>query len=98
MSSAVMRAVEPARLGIASGASIAIRQVGAVFGVAIAVAVFSGSGGFASPQQFVDGYRPAATVLAVIALLGVVPGLVIRPLTKPDAPDEPTRETQHDSV
>lgn len=98
MSSAVMRAVEPARLGIASGVSIAVRQVGAVFGVAVAVAVFSGSGGFASPQQFVDGYGPAATVLAVIALLGVVPALVIRPLTAPGAPGEPARERQPDSV
>ncbi|GAA2079356.1 DHA2 family efflux MFS transporter permease subunit [Actinomadura alba] len=96
MSSAVMRAVEPARLGIASGVSIAVRQVGAVFGVAVAVAVFTSSGGgFAAPQQFVDGYGPAATVLAVIALLGVVPALVIRPLTARDAP---TRAAKADSV
>lgn len=95
MVSAVMRSVEPSRLAIASGVSITIRQVGAVFGVAIAVAVFSAFGGFRSPEQFVDGYWPAATVLAVITLLGVVPSLVIRPL---DAPSTAAREVQPDSA
>ncbi|WP_242894422.1 DHA2 family efflux MFS transporter permease subunit [Actinomadura litoris] len=80
MVSAVMRSVEPARFAVASGVSITIRQVGAVFGVAVAVAVFSSYGDFTTPDRFVDGYGPAATVLAVITLVGVVPSLIIRPL------------------
>jgi EmrB/QacA subfamily drug resistance transporter len=95
MVSAVMRSVEPSRFGIASGVSITIRQVGAVFGVAIAVAVFSSFGGFDSPEEFVDGFGPAATVLAVITLLGVVPSLVIRPL---NTPATTVREAQPDSA
>ena len=95
MASAVMRSVELARLGIASGVSIAVRQVGAVFGVAVAVAVFSSTGSFASPEAFVDGYGPAATVLAIITLLGVIPALLIRPL---DVPAKSASAARADSV
>jgi EmrB/QacA subfamily drug resistance transporter len=77
--SAVMRSVEPERFGIASGAGNTIRQIGAVFGVAVAVAVFSTFGGFSSPDEFVDGFGPAVIVLSFITLLGVVPALLIRP-------------------
>jgi hypothetical protein len=90
-----MRSVELARLGIASGVSIAVRQVGAVFGVAVAVAVFSSTGSFASPEAFVDGYGPAATVLAIITLLGVIPALLIRPL---DVPAKSAPAARADSV
>jgi EmrB/QacA subfamily drug resistance transporter len=93
--SAVMRSVEPARLGMASGVGNTVRQVGAVFGVAVAVAVFSSLGGFASPQDFVDGFWPAVTVLAGFTLLGVVPALVIQPVA---APVEMRTEPQPDSA
>ncbi len=81
--SAVMRSVEPDRFGMASGVGNTVRQVGAVFGVAVAVAVFSSFGGFASPDDFVDGFGPAVIVLAVITLLGVIPALVISPFVSP---------------
>ncbi|HEX6468225.1 MAG TPA: DHA2 family efflux MFS transporter permease subunit [Streptosporangiaceae bacterium] len=77
--SAVMRSVDAERFGIASGVANTVRQVGAVFGVAVAVAVFSSVGGFRSPGDFVDGFGPAVIVLAVVTLLGVVPALVISP-------------------
>jgi EmrB/QacA subfamily drug resistance transporter len=93
--SAVMRSVEPDRFGMASGVANTVRQVGAVFGVAIAVAVFSSVGSFRSPDEFVDGFGPAVLVLAVITLLGVIPALIIRPLA---ARAKPYAEVGHDSV
>ncbi|MEV4711640.1 DHA2 family efflux MFS transporter permease subunit [Micromonospora sp. NPDC049374] len=79
IASAVMRSVEPAHVGIASGVSNTSRHVGAVFGVAVAAAVFATFGGYRSPQDFVDGFGPALVVLAVITLIGLVPALIIRP-------------------
>ena len=76
--SAVMRSVPPDRLGVASGIANTIRQVGAVLGVAVGIAVFSSYGGFQSPEQFIDGFTPAVLTLAVITLLGIVPALAIR--------------------
>ncbi len=76
---AVLSAVRPEEAGQASGANNAIRELGGVLGVAVLAAVFTGAGGFESPQAFNDGLVPAlwvgAGVLAVggaIALL--VPG------------------------
>ncbi|WP_135236677.1 DHA2 family efflux MFS transporter permease subunit [Nocardia sp. CS682] len=79
LATAVMRVVDPDHLGVASGVSNTIRQVGAVFGVAVAVAIFTSFGGYQSPQDFVDGYTPAAVVLAAITLAGLIPALLIRP-------------------
>ncbi|HEU5160883.1 MAG TPA: DHA2 family efflux MFS transporter permease subunit [Streptosporangiaceae bacterium] len=93
--SAVMRSVEPDRFGMASGVGNTVRQVGAVFGVAVAVAVFSSTGNFSSPDAFVDGFGPAVIVLAVVTLLGVVPALMIRPYV---APTKAFAEVQHDSA
>jgi EmrB/QacA subfamily drug resistance transporter len=79
--SAVMRSVPPERLGIASGVANTIRQVGAVLGVAVGIAVFSSYGDFQTPDRFVDGFTPAVFTLAVITLLGVAPALAIRKMT-----------------
>lgn len=86
LAAAVMRGADPERLGIASGVSNTIRQVGAVFGVATAVAVFTSFGGYRSPQEFVDGFTPAVTVLAAITLAGLIPAVLIRPRTAATAP------------
>jgi EmrB/QacA subfamily drug resistance transporter len=86
LAAAVMRGADSERLGVASGISNTIRQVGAVFGVAIAVALFTAFGGYRSPQEFVDGFTPAVTVLAAITLAGVIPALLIRPKTAATAP------------
>ncbi len=56
---AVLGAVAPAEAGQASGATNAIREVGGVLGVAVLASVFSASGGYTSPQAFVDGLVPA---------------------------------------
>jgi EmrB/QacA subfamily drug resistance transporter len=78
VTTAVMRSVGPAEVGIASGVSNTFRQVGAVFGVAIAAAIFAGNGGYGTPSDFVNGYRPAFLALSVLCAVGVIAGMVIR--------------------
>ncbi|RVX39783.1 EmrB/QacA subfamily drug resistance transporter [Nonomuraea polychroma] len=78
--SAVMRSVEPQLVGIAAGVSNTIRQVGAVFGVAVAAAVFSSAGGYGSADQFVDGFTPALIALTVITVGGAAGAGLIRRL------------------
>lgn len=67
---AVMNAVAPGDLGKASGTYMTTRQLGGVFGLAIAAAVFTGAGSYASPQAFADGFVPALTVSALLSLGG----------------------------
>ena len=45
-----------------------MRQLGGVFGLAIAVAVFTGAGSYASPAAFTDGFGPALAVAAALSL------------------------------
>jgi EmrB/QacA subfamily drug resistance transporter len=65
---AVLSAVRDDQAGQASGATNAIREVGGVLGVAVLASVFTGAGGYASPQAFVDGLVPALWV--GVAVLG----------------------------
>jgi EmrB/QacA subfamily drug resistance transporter len=76
--SAVMRSVGPLDAGIASGISNTFRQVGAVFGVAIAAAIFAGQGGYGTRAEFVNGYSPAFVALSVVCAIGVVAVIAIR--------------------
>jgi EmrB/QacA subfamily drug resistance transporter len=65
---AVLSSVRTEQAGQASGANNAIREVGGVFGVAVLASIFTGAGGYASPQAFVDGLIPALWVgVAVLA-------------------------------
>jgi EmrB/QacA subfamily drug resistance transporter len=64
-------------LGKAAGANSMMRELGGVFGVAIAVAVFAAAGSYASPATFVDGFGPAIGVAAALALAGAVAGLAL---------------------
>jgi hypothetical protein len=46
-----------------------VRELGGVLGLAVFVAVFTGTGSYASPSAFVDGFGPAmGTCAAVVAL------------------------------
>ena len=77
---AVLSAVLPHEAGQASGATNAIREVGGVLGVAVLATVFSSAGGYASPQIFVAGLRPAVLVGAAVLAAGalaatLVPGI-----------------------
>jgi MFS family permease len=72
---AVVSAVAPVEIGKASGTLSTIRQLGGVFGVAIAVAIFALAGGRTTPQSFARGFAAANGVLALFSLLGVVAAL-----------------------
>jgi EmrB/QacA subfamily drug resistance transporter len=67
---AVVSAVAAADVGKASGVYMTTRQLGGVFGLAIAVAVFTGAGSYASAQTFADGFVPAITVAAALSAAG----------------------------
>ena len=64
-------------VGKAAGTNSMMRELGGVFGIAVAVAVFAGAGGYASPEAFIDGFAPAVTVAAVVALVGAAAGLAL---------------------
>jgi EmrB/QacA subfamily drug resistance transporter len=66
---AVLSSVSTQQAGQASGANNAIREVGGVLGVAVLASVFTGSGGYGSPQAFISGLRPA--MWAAVAVLAV---------------------------
>ena len=70
----VLGSVAHDAVGKAAGTKSEMRELGGVFGIAIAVAVFAGAGSYASPQAFVDGFGPAAGVAAALALVGAVAG------------------------
>ena len=74
---AVLAGIAPGAVGKAAGANSMLRELGGVFGIAIAAAVFAGAGGYATPQAFVDGFGPAIGVSAALALAGAVAALVL---------------------
>lgn len=76
VSSAVTLAVPTAEVGVATGVNRAVSQLGAVFGVAVAGAVFAAHGSYADPATFVDGFAAALTGVAVVVAAGVVPALL----------------------
>ena len=64
-------------IGKAAGANSMMRELGGVFGVALVVAVFAATGGYASAATFTDGFGPAIGVAAALALIGAVAGLAL---------------------
>jgi len=72
---AVVSAVMATEVGKASGAFNMSRFLGGVFGIAILVAVFSGTGGFGSPEAFSAGFTPAIGVSAGLSLAAAVVGM-----------------------
>jgi EmrB/QacA subfamily drug resistance transporter len=75
---AVMNGVARGELGKASGTFSTMRQLGAAFGVAVAVAVFTGAGSYASPAAFSDGFGPALGVSAALSLGGALAAMALR--------------------
>jgi EmrB/QacA subfamily drug resistance transporter len=84
----VVGSVADADLGKAAGANSMMRELGGVFGIAIAVAVFAGAGSLASPDAFLDGFAPAVGVLAVLSLAGATVALAL-PGHRPRAATSP---------
>jgi EmrB/QacA subfamily drug resistance transporter len=75
---AVLSSVAPSEIGKASGTFGVMRQLGGAFGLAVAVAVFSGAGSYASPGAFTDGFGPALAVSAALSLLGAFAGTALK--------------------
>jgi EmrB/QacA subfamily drug resistance transporter len=77
-------------IGKAAGTNSMMRELGGVFGIAIAVAVFTGAGSYASVQAFADGFTPAILVAAGLALAGAMAGLAL-PSRRRDSAAAPIR-------
>jgi EmrB/QacA subfamily drug resistance transporter len=73
----VVGSVGDAAIGKAAGANSMMRELGGVFGIAMAVAVFAATGSYASPAAFTAGFGPAIGVGAGLAVLGAVAGLAL---------------------
>jgi EmrB/QacA subfamily drug resistance transporter len=82
---AVLRAVPAEAVGSAAGANSMLRELGGVFGIAAAVALFAGAGGYASAAAFTDGFVPATALAAALALAGAVAGLALPGRPQPAA-------------
>jgi EmrB/QacA subfamily drug resistance transporter len=80
----VVGSVSMEAVGKAAGVNTMMRELGGVFGIAVAVAVFAGAGSYASAQAFTDGFAPAIIVAAGLAFAGAIAGLALpgrRPTT-----------------
>jgi hypothetical protein len=82
---ATISAVPPTEIGKAAGTFSTMRQLGGALGLAIAVAVFTGAGSYASPEAFSSGFGPAIGVSAALSLCGGLTGLALRARTRPSA-------------
>jgi EmrB/QacA subfamily drug resistance transporter len=72
---AVLSSVPTSEIGKASGIFNMARFLGGVFGIAILVAIFAGTGSVASPQHFSAGFAPAVGISAVLSLLAAAAGM-----------------------
>jgi EmrB/QacA subfamily drug resistance transporter len=73
----VVGSVASEAIGKAAGVNSMMRELGGVFGIAVVVAVFAGTGGYASAQAFIDGFGPAIGVSAGLALAGALAALAM---------------------
>jgi predicted MFS family arabinose efflux permease len=81
--SAVLSTAAPSDIGKSSGAFSTLRQLGGAFGVAVLVAVFAGTGSYASPSAFVDGFGPAFGASTGLAFAAAIAGLTL-PRRRPE--------------
>ncbi|MCA2230219.1 MFS transporter [Nonomuraea aurantiaca] len=72
---AVVGAVKPQEIGQASGAFMMLRMFGGVLGTSVTVAVFAGAGGYASAEQFGEGFTAAMSAVTAIAFIGMLVAL-----------------------
>jgi EmrB/QacA subfamily drug resistance transporter len=75
---AALNAVDPGALGKASAILNTLRQFGAVFGIAVATAIFNSRGSLASPAAVTSGYRPALAAAACLSVAGALAALAVR--------------------
>jgi EmrB/QacA subfamily drug resistance transporter len=77
ITAAALGSVAPTEQGQASGATIAIRELAIVLGVAVAGSLFAAHGSLASPAAFADGFRVAVALMACAALAGAAVALAL---------------------
>jgi EmrB/QacA subfamily drug resistance transporter len=95
VASAALGSALPEHIGKASGANSTFRQLGAVFGIAIAVLVFDRAGSYSSPAAVVDGARAALFVAAAVGVLGAAAAVAIPARArKPAVAARPARAVQ----
>jgi EmrB/QacA subfamily drug resistance transporter len=73
----VVGSATPETAGKLAGINSMMRELGGVFGIAVAVPAFAGFGGYASAQAFTNGFGPAIWVSSGLALLGALCGLAL---------------------
>ncbi|MCC6832255.1 MAG: DHA2 family efflux MFS transporter permease subunit [Thermoleophilia bacterium] len=73
----LVASVPEARIGVASGANNTMREVGGALGIAVMTAVFTATGGYASPQAYVDGLTPSVLVGAAVVAAGALLALAV---------------------
>jgi EmrB/QacA subfamily drug resistance transporter len=73
---AVLASVRRQDAGKASGATNAIREVGAVMGVAVLASVFAANGGYESPHAFTEGMVAALPIAVVVLAAGAALALL----------------------
>ena len=78
VANAVTGAVPVRDAGVAAGVNLALRELGAAFGVAVLAAVFAAHGVYSTPAGFVRGFRPAMVVAGLIPLGGILAALFAR--------------------
>src|SRR5271165_4093573 len=90
---AILSSVRTEQAGQASGANNAIREVGGVLGVAVLASVFTGAGGYSSPQAFINGLLPAMWVGVAVLAAGalIVLALPFRTPAVAESSREPAR-------
>ncbi len=73
----VVGSVPPEAIGKAAGTNSTMRELGGVLGIALGVAAFAGSGSYASPASFSDGFVAAMGVAAGLSLLAALAGAAL---------------------
>jgi EmrB/QacA subfamily drug resistance transporter len=96
LTTAMLSAVTPEEHGQASGAATAIRELAAVFGVAVLALVFAGHGGYASHADFVRGFVPAMWLASGLAAAGVLAAWSL-PRGQPRALTDPLVQCDNDA-
>jgi EmrB/QacA subfamily drug resistance transporter len=86
LANVILGSVRGEEEGKASGANSAVREVGGVLGVAVLASIFARTGGYATPEAFVDGLVPATFVGAAVVALGSLLALAVPRLRRRELP------------
>lgn len=76
VANAVVGAVPPPEVGVASGTNSTMRELGGVFGVGVLAAVFTHQNVYASPPAFIDRFQLALWVAVALSAVGIVAALL----------------------